>query len=404
MGRHGVSQTMRTKVGGILIETKVGVDDAAHHPRIDPSTTHPQYDGLTGGCSDPLPASCQPSIQGLPCRITQWDRALLVALAKHPHRRTATIQIGKIQPAQLGDSDAAAVKHLEYGGIATTSGGFVVLSSRDGLVHDASSLFGTEHLRQPLGNLGGAHSGRRISLDETMRPGPAEEAARSCPVTLDRRWGFSVVMQTGQPGSHIGDGDARQGVHPAIMNTCHQRGEVASVGTNGVVGSPGKLHVCTEVVHRHAQGGRQVTDIMLVGHRLHCDTSTRIDRAATTNPLSSTHVDHSGTRQFCQHPRPRRIWSNDTRWPDHLARHERWGRSCRHTNRATDRLGRVGRCQLGESDGQPSGGARRARPPPLGDEPRPENRQRVRSWRWATVSLCHRSHRTAPGRGPLRVR
>ena len=43
MGRHGVSQTMRTKVGGILIETKVGVDDAAHHPRIDPSTTHPQY-------------------------------------------------------------------------------------------------------------------------------------------------------------------------------------------------------------------------------------------------------------------------------------------------------------------------------------------------------------------------
>ena len=62
MGRHGVSQTMRAKVRGVLIETEVGVDDAAHHPRIDPSTTHPQYDGLTRGRSDPLPSSCQPPV------------------------------------------------------------------------------------------------------------------------------------------------------------------------------------------------------------------------------------------------------------------------------------------------------------------------------------------------------
>ena len=31
MGRHGVSQTMRTKVRGLLIETKVGVDLSLIH-------------------------------------------------------------------------------------------------------------------------------------------------------------------------------------------------------------------------------------------------------------------------------------------------------------------------------------------------------------------------------------
>ena len=118
------------------------------------------------------------------------DDALLVALAHDAQHLLVEHDLAKVQAAQLGDAQAAAVEHLDDGVVPLAG-----RRGREGLVEQRGGLLAADDVGQAVGLLGQREVRRRVRDGDALGDHEAVEALDGRDGALDARDGQAALAQ-----------------------------------------------------------------------------------------------------------------------------------------------------------------------------------------------------------------
>ena len=117
-------------------------------------------------------------------RTHDGHHAFLVALAHHAQHLLVEHDAAKVQPAELGDAQAAAVEHLEDRVVSLTGGRL-----GKGLVEEGRRLLAADDVRQARGLLGKRQVGRGVRRGDALGDHEAVKSLDGGDGALDARDG-----------------------------------------------------------------------------------------------------------------------------------------------------------------------------------------------------------------------
>jgi len=175
MGREGMTQHVRARVGRLRRVSQRGLDTALHGSARQtpaPPSREERYASVLAGWR--RGARAQVRVQDAAHRPGERQDALTIALAAHPHRLGFRLHVVAIQLDELGQSHAGSVEHFEQGAIATAARGPCI-----GRVESGENAFEIHRARQPARATRCANSQGRVVFAKTECDLMAEESPES---------------------------------------------------------------------------------------------------------------------------------------------------------------------------------------------------------------------------------
>jgi 6-phosphogluconolactonase len=244
---HGVSQTVRPEVRRPFDQPQCAVDDAPHHPLVDPLSPFTEEDrvGRLGGREFVTPP-VKPAIHRPQSRHPDRDRALLVALAEDPHHASLTVDVSGVEGTQLRNPDPGRIEQLQDGDIAQPDGTADLVGSSQCLGQHPLSIDSLERRWQPAHCLRRSEQGRRVARAGPRSLRPVEEHPGRRRTALQRRAGLTPGLLVGQPAAHIPEIDLVERKPTQSLQMHQQAADIASVGPDRVLG---KVSLQLQVPH-----------------------------------------------------------------------------------------------------------------------------------------------------------